>query len=109
MQEGSSTEQLRVARALLGWSRNRLAAAAGVGPRSVARVTDRQAVLRHSCGRCRSSSARHLQNILPKRSALISEALSVTGRGYKLFELMCAHDLEGVVAKLLKEAYGSRV
>ena len=38
MQEGILAEQLRVARALLGWSRNRLAAAAGVGPRSVARI-----------------------------------------------------------------------
>jgi hypothetical protein len=38
---------------------------------------------------------RHLQNILPKGSAIISEMLSVTGRGHKLFELMCAHDLEG--------------
>jgi ATP-dependent DNA ligase len=27
----------------------------------------------------------HLQNILPKGSAIISEALSVTGRGHKLF------------------------
>ena len=41
---------------------------------------------------------RHLQNILPKGPALISEAVSVTGRGHKLFELTCAHDLEGVVA-----------
>jgi len=40
---------------------------------------------------------RHLRNILPKRSAIISEALSVTGRGHKLLDLMCAHDLEGVV------------
>ena len=37
---------------------------------------------------------RHLQDILPKGSAIISEALSVTGRGHKLFQLMCAHDLE---------------
>jgi bifunctional non-homologous end joining protein LigD len=51
---------------------------------------------------------RHLQNILPKGSAIISEALSVTGTGHKLFELMCAHDLEGVVAKRLKDTYGSR-
>jgi ATP-dependent DNA ligase len=42
-------------------------------------------------------------------SAIISEALSVTGRGHKLFELMCTHDLEGVVAKRLKDPYGSRV
>jgi bifunctional non-homologous end joining protein LigD len=51
---------------------------------------------------------RHLQNILPKGSAIISEALSVTGTGHKLFELVCAHDLEGVVAKRLKDTYGSR-
>jgi ATP dependent DNA ligase domain len=44
---------------------------------------------------------RHLQNILPKGSTIISEALSVMGRGHQLFELMCAHDLEGVVAKRL--------
>ena len=37
---------------------------------------------------------RHLQNILPKGSAIISEALSVTGTGHKLFELVGAHDLE---------------
>ena len=51
---------------------------------------------------------RHLQNILAKGSAIISEPLSVTGRGHKLFELTCAHDLEGVVAKRLKDGYGSR-
>jgi bifunctional non-homologous end joining protein LigD len=50
-----------------------------------------------------------LQNILTEESAIICEALSVTGRGHKLFELMCAHDLEGVVAKRLKDPYGSRV
>jgi hypothetical protein len=52
---------------------------------------------------------RHLQNILPKGSTIICEALSVTGSGHKLFELMCAHDLEGVVAKRLKDGYGWRV
>ena len=41
-------------------------------------------------------------------SALISEALSVTGTGHKLFELMCAHNLEGIVAKRLKDPYGPR-
>ena len=35
--------------------------------------------------------------------------LSVTGTGHELFDLMCAHDLEGVVAKRLKDGYGSRV
>ena len=43
----------------------------------------------------------------PQGSAIISEALSVEGRGHKLlFELMCAHDLEGVVAKRLKDGVG---
>jgi bifunctional non-homologous end joining protein LigD len=49
---------------------------------------------------------RLLQSIMPKGSAIISEVLSVTGRGRRLFELMCAHDLEGVVAKRLKDGYG---
>jgi bifunctional non-homologous end joining protein LigD len=56
-----------------------------------------------------SERRRHLQNILPEGSAIIAEPLSVMGTGCKLFELMCAHDLEGVVAKRLKDGYGSRV
>ena len=32
---------------------------------------------------------RRLQGILPKRSPIVSEALSVAGRGRELFELMC--------------------
>jgi bifunctional non-homologous end joining protein LigD len=50
----------------------------------------------------------HLQHILPKGSAVICEALSVTGTGHKLFELMCTHDLEGIVAKRLRDPYGPR-
>jgi bifunctional non-homologous end joining protein LigD len=57
----------------------------------------------------------HLQNIPTEESAsqaraaaIISEALSVTGRGHKLFELMCANDLEGIVAKRLKDPYEPR-
>jgi bifunctional non-homologous end joining protein LigD len=42
---------------------------------------------------------RRLQSILPKGSPILSEALSVAGRGRELFELMCANDLEGIVAK----------
>jgi ATP-dependent DNA ligase len=49
-----------------------------------------------------------LQSILPNGSAIISEALPVTGRGHELFELMRAHDLEGIVAKRLKDPYGPR-
>ena len=50
-----------------------------------------------------------LQNILPKGSAILSESLSVRSRGNELFELMCAHDLEGIVAKRLKDPYAPRV
>jgi len=38
MEQGVSPEQLRVARALLGWSRDRLAGAAGVSPSAIANV-----------------------------------------------------------------------
>jgi bifunctional non-homologous end joining protein LigD len=50
-----------------------------------------------------------LQTILPKGSPTVSEPLSVIGRGRELYELMCAHDLEGVVAKRLADAYDPRV
>jgi len=43
---------------------------------------------------------RRLQHILPKGSAVISEALSVT-----VFDLMCVNDLEGIVADRLTDAY----
>lgn len=43
------------------------------------------------------------------RSAIVSEALSVVGRGRELFELMRAHDLEGIVAKRLDDPYDPRV
>jgi bifunctional non-homologous end joining protein LigD len=39
-----------------------------------------------------------LQAVLPKGSAILSEALSIEGRGCELFELMCTNDLEGIVA-----------
>ena len=48
---------------------------------------------------------RRLERILPKRSSVISEALSVEGRGRALFELMRSHDLEGIVAKRLDDPY----
>jgi hypothetical protein len=44
-----------------------------------------------------------------RRVTIISEPLSVRGSGHKLFELTCDHDLGGVVAKRLKDGYGSRV
>ena len=52
-----------------------------------------------------SERRRSLHAILPKGSPIVFEALSVTGRGRELFELMCAHDLEGIVAKRLADLY----
>jgi bifunctional non-homologous end joining protein LigD len=52
---------------------------------------------------------RRLQPIFPAGSPTISEAVSVEGRGRELFELMCLHDLEGIVAKRLADPYDSRV
>jgi hypothetical protein len=52
---------------------------------------------------------RRLQGILPKGSPIVSEALSVAGRGRELFELMCTNDLEGIVAKRLADPYDTRV
>ena len=52
---------------------------------------------------------RRLRGILPKGSPIVSEALSVAGRGRELFELMCINDLEGVVAKRRVDPYDSRI
>jgi bifunctional non-homologous end joining protein LigD len=52
---------------------------------------------------------KRLQSVLPEGSPIISEALSVTGRGRELFELMCSNDLEGIVAKRLDDPYEPRV
>jgi ATP-dependent DNA ligase len=51
---------------------------------------------------------RRLEGIIPKRSSVISEALSVQVRGRELLELMQAHDLEGIVAKRLDDSYEPR-
>jgi bifunctional non-homologous end joining protein LigD len=56
-----------------------------------------------------SDRRRNLQGILPEGASVISEALSVAGKGRELFDLMCAHDLEGIVAKRLDDPYESRV
>jgi bifunctional non-homologous end joining protein LigD len=56
-----------------------------------------------------SERRRRLQTILPAGSPAIAEPLSVVGRGSELFELMCAHDLEGIVAKRLRDPYEPRV
>jgi bifunctional non-homologous end joining protein LigD len=52
---------------------------------------------------------RVLQAILPKESPIVSEALSVAGRGRELFDLVCTHDLEGIVGKRLGDPYEPRV
>ena len=55
-----------------------------------------------------SERRRALRAILPKSSPIVSEPLAVEGRGRELFELMCAHDLEGIVAKRLGDPYDPR-
>jgi bifunctional non-homologous end joining protein LigD len=49
-----------------------------------------------------------LRGLLPKGSVAIAEAVSVEGRGCELYELVCGHDLEGIVAKRLSDPYGPR-
>jgi bifunctional non-homologous end joining protein LigD len=55
-----------------------------------------------------SERRQRLRNILPKGSAIVSEALSVVSRGRHFFALICAHDLEGIVAKRLDNPYDPR-
>ena len=55
-----------------------------------------------------SDRRKRLQAILPEGSPIVSEALSVAGRGRELFELMREHDLEGIVAKRLDDPYDPR-
>ena len=50
-----------------------------------------------------------LRGVLPEGSPTIAEAVSVVGHGRELYELMCAHDLEGIVAKRLADPYSPRV
>jgi bifunctional non-homologous end joining protein LigD len=57
----------------------------------------------------RHERRRRLQGILPQESPIVSEPLSVKGRGRELFELMREHDLEGIVAKRLKDPHDPRV
>src|SRR5262249_58790304 len=56
-----------------------------------------------------SERLRAFQSILPASSTVIAKTVSVTARGCELFDLMCANDLEGVVAKRLADPYNSRV
>jgi bifunctional non-homologous end joining protein LigD len=56
-----------------------------------------------------SERRRRLQTVLPEASPIVSAPVSVAGRGCELFELMVAHDLEGIVAKRLADPYEPRV
>ena len=56
-----------------------------------------------------SERRKRLQAILPAKSPIVSEALSVTGRGCELFELMGSNHLEGITAKRLTDPYEPRV
>ena len=56
-----------------------------------------------------SERRRRLHAILPAGSPTITEAVAVEGRGRELFDLICVHDLEGVVAKRLADPYDPRV
>jgi bifunctional non-homologous end joining protein LigD len=56
-----------------------------------------------------SMRRQRLQSILPTSAAFITGTVSVTARGCELFDLMCANDLKGVVAKRLVDPYNSRV
>jgi len=56
-----------------------------------------------------SERRKRLQAILPAKSPIVSEALSVTGRGCELFELMGSNHLEGIAAKRLTDPYEPRV
>jgi bifunctional non-homologous end joining protein LigD len=56
-----------------------------------------------------SERRQRMHAVLPATSPIISEALSVTGRGRELSNLMCANDLEGIVAKRLADPYDTRV
>ena len=56
-----------------------------------------------------SERQRRLHAMLPTSSPTITEAVSVERRGRELFGLICANDLERVVAKRRADPYGSRV
>lgn len=52
-----------------------------------------------------SERRKRLWKVIPKNSSHITPALFLDKKGKRLFELMCIHDLEGVVAKKLSESY----
>jgi bifunctional non-homologous end joining protein LigD len=48
-----------------------------------------------------------LRAIVPRRSSSVLYAQSIAGRGRELFAEICAHDLEGIVAKHRESTYGA--
>ena len=56
-----------------------------------------------------SERRQRLGGIVPTGSAILSGALSVEARGRQCFDLVRAHDLEGIVAKRLNDPYEPRV
>jgi ATP-dependent DNA ligase len=51
---------------------------------------------------------RRLQSVIHKGNGPVIEPVSIVGEGRRLFDLVQANDLEGVVAKRRGDAYGPR-
>jgi len=52
---------------------------------------------------------RLLRQILPRRSLRVLPAFTEKKQGQAMFDFMCEHDLEGLVAKRLRDPYHKRV
>jgi bifunctional non-homologous end joining protein LigD len=55
-----------------------------------------------------SFSERRLRAVLPAAAGIVFRGAFRYGRGCELFELICANDLEGIVAKRLADRYDTR-
>jgi len=51
---------------------------------------------------------RRLNRVLPRKSMHMAGVLAVDGDGSKLFQVVCEHDLEGIVAKKMADRYARR-
>ncbi len=51
---------------------------------------------------------RLLKQILPRRSLRVMPAFTAQKKGQVMFDFMCEHDLEGLVAKRLRDSYSRR-
>ena len=52
-----------------------------------------------------SERRKYLKKVLPKKSEVVLKPLISKGHGKKFFELLCAHDLEGIVGKKESDPY----